>query len=67
MPRSAVLRSVVMNHLIHYRAQLGVYLPLNDVAIPGIPPTTTKCSSKVCCRQSFHFIENRAAALPQRD
>jgi uncharacterized damage-inducible protein DinB len=36
MPRSAVLRNVVMNHLIHHRAQLGVYLRLNDVAIPGM-------------------------------
>jgi|SRR5579883_213539 len=35
MPRSAVMRSVVMNHLIHHRAQLGVFLRLNDVAIPG--------------------------------
>jgi len=36
MPRAVVLRSVVMNHLIHHRAQLGVYLRLNDVAIPGM-------------------------------
>lgn len=36
MPRSAVVRSVVMNHLIHHRAQLGVFLRLNDVAIPGM-------------------------------
>ena len=35
-PRSAVLRNVVMNHLIHHRAQLGVYLRLNDVPIPGL-------------------------------
>jgi uncharacterized damage-inducible protein DinB len=36
MPRSAVMRSVIMNHLIHHRAQLGVYLRMNDVAIPGM-------------------------------
>jgi len=36
MPRSAVLRSMVMGHLIHHRAQLGVYLRLNNVAIPGM-------------------------------
>lgn len=36
MPRVAVMRSVVMNHLIHHRAQLGVYLRLLDVAIPGM-------------------------------
>ena len=36
MPRAAVMRSVVMNHMIHHRAQLGVFLRLNDVAIPGM-------------------------------
>jgi uncharacterized damage-inducible protein DinB len=36
LPRSAVLRSMVMNHLIHHRSQLGVYLRLNNVAIPGM-------------------------------
>jgi uncharacterized damage-inducible protein DinB len=36
MPRTAVLRSFVMNHLIHHRAQLGVYLRLNDVPVPAL-------------------------------
>jgi len=36
MPRIAVLRSFVMNHIIHHRAQLGVYLRLNDIAVPSI-------------------------------
>jgi uncharacterized damage-inducible protein DinB len=36
MPRAVVMRSMIMNHLIHHRAQLGVYLRLNDVAIPGM-------------------------------
>jgi uncharacterized damage-inducible protein DinB len=36
MPRAAVMRSVIMNHLIHHRAQLGVFLRLVDVAIPGM-------------------------------
>jgi uncharacterized damage-inducible protein DinB len=36
LPRLAVLRGMVMNHLIHHRAQLGVYLRLNDIAIPGM-------------------------------
>jgi uncharacterized damage-inducible protein DinB len=34
MPRVAVLRSFVMNHMIHHRAQLGVYLRINDVPLP---------------------------------
>lgn len=36
MPRVAVLRSVVMSHIIHHRAQLGVYLRLNEIEIPGM-------------------------------
>ena len=36
MPRTAVLRGFVMNHIIHHRAQLGVYLRLNDVPVPSI-------------------------------
>ncbi|MBC8029675.1 MAG: DinB family protein [Pyrinomonadaceae bacterium] len=36
MPKIAVLRSFVMNHLIHHRAQLGVYLRLNDIPVPSI-------------------------------
>jgi uncharacterized damage-inducible protein DinB len=36
MPRSAVMRGTIMNHLIHHRAQLGVFLRLNDVEFPGM-------------------------------
>ncbi|MCL6565039.1 MAG: DinB family protein [Acidobacteriia bacterium] len=36
LPRVSVLRSFVLNHLIHHRAQLGVYLRLNDVPVPAI-------------------------------
>jgi uncharacterized damage-inducible protein DinB len=36
MPRIAVLRGFVMNHMIHHRAQLGVYLRLNDIPVPSI-------------------------------
>lgn len=36
MPRVACLRSFVMNHLIHHRAQLGIYLRLNDIPVPSI-------------------------------
>src|SRR5215471_14667080 len=36
LPRVAVLRSFVMNHSIHHRAQLGVYLRLNDIPVPAI-------------------------------
>jgi uncharacterized damage-inducible protein DinB len=36
MPRVAVIRSFVMNHTIHHRAQLGVYLRLNDIPVPAL-------------------------------
>ena len=36
LPRVAVMRGMVMNHMIHHRAQLGVYLRLNEIAIPGM-------------------------------
>jgi len=36
MPRIVVFRGFVMNHLIHHRAQLGVYLRLNDIPVPAI-------------------------------
>jgi uncharacterized damage-inducible protein DinB len=36
MPRVAVQRTFVMNHLIHHRGQLSVYLRLNDVPLPSI-------------------------------
>lgn len=36
MPRIAVIRSFVLSHLVHHRAQLAVYLRLNDVPVPSI-------------------------------
>ena len=36
MPRSGVYRSLALNHLIHHRAQLAVYLRLLDVPVPGM-------------------------------
>lgn len=36
LPKEVALRSNGMNHLYHHRAQLGVYLRLLDVPIPGM-------------------------------
>lgn len=36
MPKAAVMRSMVMNHIIHHRGQLAVYLRLLDVPVPSI-------------------------------
>lgn len=34
-PRALTYRTMFLNHLVHHRAQLGVYLRLNDVPLPG--------------------------------
>jgi uncharacterized damage-inducible protein DinB len=36
MPRIACLRSMVLNHIIHHRAQLTVYYRLLGVPVPGL-------------------------------
>jgi uncharacterized damage-inducible protein DinB len=36
MPRTAVARMLVLNHLIHHRGQLSVYLRLLDIPVPAI-------------------------------
>ena len=36
MPRYAVLRGTVLNHLIHHRAQMTVYLRLLNESVPAI-------------------------------
>jgi uncharacterized damage-inducible protein DinB len=55
--RYLVLRGMVLNHLIHHRAQLGVYIRLHDLEIPGMygpsademkfwqPPTSQEASA----------------------
>jgi uncharacterized damage-inducible protein DinB len=35
-PKHAVLRSIGINHIIHHRGQLSVYLRLLDVPLPGM-------------------------------
>ena len=36
MPKTAVWRTFLMNHLVHHRGQLSVYLRLNDVPVPAM-------------------------------
>jgi uncharacterized damage-inducible protein DinB len=36
MPRAVVLRSFILNHNVHHRAQLGVYLRMNNIPVPAI-------------------------------
>ena len=35
-PKHDVFRRMAMSHIVHHRAQLGVYLRLQEVAIPGV-------------------------------
>jgi uncharacterized damage-inducible protein DinB len=36
IPRATMLRSFILNHLIHHRAILCVYLRLNNIPVPGM-------------------------------
>jgi uncharacterized damage-inducible protein DinB len=36
MPRAAVMRGFVLNHIIHHRAHLCVYLRMNDIPVPAL-------------------------------
>ena len=35
-PRIGAVRGMMLNHIIHHRAQLGVYLRMNYIAVPSI-------------------------------
>ncbi|HVR95368.1 MAG TPA: DinB family protein [Thermoanaerobaculia bacterium] len=36
LPRAAVVRTMLFNHIIHHRGQLTVYLRLNDAPVPSV-------------------------------
>jgi uncharacterized damage-inducible protein DinB len=36
MPKVAVFRGMIFNHLIHHRGQLTVYLRLNEIPVPAL-------------------------------
>ncbi len=36
LPRAAAVRSMVLNHIVHHRGQLTVYLRMNEVPLPGV-------------------------------
>ena len=45
LPRVAVLRVLVLNHLIHHRGQLSVYLRLRGAPVPSIYGPTAETDS----------------------
>ena len=40
IPKVAVLRNIFMNHTVHHRGQLTVYLRMLDVPLPAIYGTS---------------------------
>ena len=36
VPRVAVLRGMILNHILHHRGQLTIYLRLNDLPVPAL-------------------------------
>ena len=36
MPKASVVRTFVMNHIVHHRGQLSVYLRLNDIPVSAL-------------------------------
>ena len=52
LPRVACVRSFVMNHLIHHRGQLTVYLRLCDVPLPPVYGPTADVTGDVLAAQA---------------
>ena len=36
LPRIGAIRTLLMSHIVHHRAQLGLYLRMNDIPVPAI-------------------------------
>ena len=36
MPKVAVLRGTIFNHIVHHRGQLSVYLRMCDIPVPSV-------------------------------
>jgi len=36
LPKAAVMRSMNMNHMIHHRGQLSVFMRLLEIPLPGV-------------------------------
>jgi uncharacterized damage-inducible protein DinB len=52
LPRAACVRSFVMNHLIHHRGQLTVYMRMVDVPLPPIYGPTADLTGDQLAAQS---------------
>ena len=52
LPRAACLRSFVLNHLIHHRGQLTVYLRMCDVPLPPVYGPTADVTGDALAAQA---------------
>jgi len=52
MPRLACVRSFIMNHMIHHRGQLTVYLRLCDVPLPSVYGPTADLTGDMLAQQA---------------
>lgn len=52
LPRAACVRSFVLNHLIHHRGQLTVYLRLVDVPLPPVYGPTADLTGDELAKQA---------------
>ena len=59
MPKAAVWRSFVMNHLVHHRAQLSVYLRMQDVPLPVDVRTERRRGSRCLTRAALALHAGR--------
>ncbi len=47
MPRTSVIRTMILNHTVHHRGQLSVYLRLQNVPLPPIYGPTADETPKI--------------------
>ncbi len=59
LPRVACVRSFVMNHLIHHRGQLTVYLRLVDVPLPPVYGPTADLTGDELAAQAARAASKR--------
>ena len=36
LPKGLIMRAFILDHLVHHRAQLGLYLRMNDISVPAM-------------------------------
>ena len=62
MPRVAVIRGMIMNHIVHHRGQLSVYMRMCDVSVPAIHGPSANEAELV-----FSLHAKRAGSHSSRD